>query len=186
MPSEPVRPEALVAEARRWLGTPFRHQGRIRGEGVDCIGLVLEPARALGLTESRLGGSLSDHVEGGRLQGHRRSAAGNPIDPIHATRGFRGMHPDLAGMAGRAARDAGPQGATWPELFTAGSLRDVLPDDHVLVRGDRVLDLGWLPQVVDHGMLACTLVLPVYCERWSPWWRRGRSPTSSCIYWSGG
>jgi cell wall-associated NlpC family hydrolase len=55
MPSEPVRPEALVAEARRWLGTPFRHQGRIRGEGVDCIGLVLEPARALGLTDYRTG-----------------------------------------------------------------------------------------------------------------------------------
>jgi NlpC/P60 family putative phage cell wall peptidase len=55
MPSEPhgVLPEALVAEARRWLGTPFRHQGRIRGEGVDCIGLVLEPARALGLTDYR-------------------------------------------------------------------------------------------------------------------------------------
>jgi cell wall-associated NlpC family hydrolase len=53
MPSEPVPPEALVTEARRWLGTPFRHQGRIRGEGVDCIGLVLEPARGLGLTDYR-------------------------------------------------------------------------------------------------------------------------------------
>jgi transposase len=31
-----------------------------------------------------------------------------------------------------------------PELFMAGSLRDVLPDDHVLVRVDRVLDLAWL------------------------------------------
>ena len=32
-----------------------------------------------------------------------------------------------------------------PELFVAGALRDVLPDDHVLVRVDRVLDLSWLP-----------------------------------------
>ena len=31
-----------------------------------------------------------------------------------------------------------------PELFVAGSLRELLPDDHVLVRVDRVLDLGWL------------------------------------------
>ena len=31
-----------------------------------------------------------------------------------------------------------------PELFIAGSLRDVLPDDHVLVRVDGVLDLSWL------------------------------------------
>lgn len=31
-----------------------------------------------------------------------------------------------------------------PELFVAGSLRDLLPADHVLVRIDKVLDLGWL------------------------------------------
>ncbi len=30
------------------------------------------------------------------------------------------------------------------ELFVAGSLRELLPDEHVLVRVDRVLDLGWL------------------------------------------
>ena len=35
-----------------------------------------------------------------------------------------------------------------PELFVAGSLRDLLPDDHVLVRVDRVLDLGWLHEEV--------------------------------------
>jgi transposase len=35
-----------------------------------------------------------------------------------------------------------------PELFVAGSLRDLLPDDHVLVRVDRVLDLGWLQEEV--------------------------------------
>ena len=34
------------------------------------------------------------------------------------------------------------------ELFVAGSLRDVLPDDHVLVRVDCVLDLSWLPREV--------------------------------------
>jgi transposase len=34
------------------------------------------------------------------------------------------------------------------ELFVAGSLRDLLPDDHVLVRVDRVLDLGWLHEEV--------------------------------------
>jgi transposase len=34
------------------------------------------------------------------------------------------------------------------ELFVAGSLRDLLPDDHVLVRVERVLDLGWLHEEV--------------------------------------
>lgn len=38
----------VVAEARRWLGAPFRHQGRSRETGVDCLGLVLSVGRALG------------------------------------------------------------------------------------------------------------------------------------------
>jgi cell wall-associated NlpC family hydrolase len=39
---------ALVAEARSWVGVPFRHQGRSR-EGVDCAGLLVVVARAVGL-----------------------------------------------------------------------------------------------------------------------------------------
>jgi cell wall-associated NlpC family hydrolase len=38
----------LVAEARTWLGVPFRHQGCDRA-GVDCVGLVVVSARALGV-----------------------------------------------------------------------------------------------------------------------------------------
>ena len=30
------------------------------------------------------------------------------------------------------------------EFFMCGSLRDLVPDDHVLARVDRVLDLSWL------------------------------------------
>ncbi len=29
-----------LAEARLWLGTPYRHQGSARGAGCDCLGLV--------------------------------------------------------------------------------------------------------------------------------------------------
>lgn len=28
---------AIVAEASRWLGTPWHHMARVRGAGVDCI-----------------------------------------------------------------------------------------------------------------------------------------------------
>lgn len=31
-----------------------------------------------------------------------------------------------------------------PELFVAGSPRELPPDGHVLVRVDRILDLSWL------------------------------------------
>lgn len=44
-------------------------------------------------------------------------------------------------MLGRKDRDQ-------PELFVTGSLRQLLPDDHILVRVDRVLDLSWLREEV--------------------------------------
>ena len=42
---------AIVQEARSWLGTPFHHQGRCKGVGVDCAGLVIAVAKALGLSD---------------------------------------------------------------------------------------------------------------------------------------
>ncbi|MEO0914348.1 MAG: peptidase [Pseudomonadota bacterium] len=32
--------EDVVAEARRWLGTPYVHQASCRGAGADCLGLL--------------------------------------------------------------------------------------------------------------------------------------------------
>lgn len=43
----------------------------------------------------------------------------------------------------------GRRGRRQPELFVAGPLREPLPGDHVLVRVDRVLDLGWLRAEVE-------------------------------------
>lgn len=31
---------AVVEAARGWLGTPYRHQASVRGEGADCLGLI--------------------------------------------------------------------------------------------------------------------------------------------------
>jgi len=39
----------IVTEARTWLDTPFHHQGRLKGGGVDCAGVPIGVARALGL-----------------------------------------------------------------------------------------------------------------------------------------
>ena len=30
----------IVAEARAWIGTPYRHQASLHGVGCDCLGLV--------------------------------------------------------------------------------------------------------------------------------------------------
>lgn len=31
----------ILAEARTWIGTPYRHQSRFKGIGCDCLGLVI-------------------------------------------------------------------------------------------------------------------------------------------------
>lgn len=41
--------ERIVAEARSWLGTPFKHQGRLKGVGVDCAGVAVGTAQACGM-----------------------------------------------------------------------------------------------------------------------------------------
>lgn len=49
----------------------------------------------------------------------------------------------------------GSRGAEQLEFF-AGSLRDLIPDDHVLARVDRVLDLSWLHAIVKHSRVRRT------------------------------
>lgn len=40
----------IVAAARAYLGTPFHHEGRVKGEGLDCVGLVIAVAHELNLS----------------------------------------------------------------------------------------------------------------------------------------
>jgi NlpC/P60 family putative phage cell wall peptidase len=44
---------AIIAEAKRWMGTPWQHQAARKGVGCDCIGLVSGVADALGMPEAR-------------------------------------------------------------------------------------------------------------------------------------
>ena len=36
----PADPEAVIAAARLWLGTPYHDQASLRGVGCDCLGLA--------------------------------------------------------------------------------------------------------------------------------------------------
>lgn len=61
----------IVRTARGFLGTPFRHQGRAPGKGLDCAGVVAATAQALGLSDYDVGGygrlprnrDLAEHLE---------------------------------------------------------------------------------------------------------------------------
>lgn len=40
--------DPIVAEARRWIGTPFVHGASVNGAGCDCLGLIRGVRAALG------------------------------------------------------------------------------------------------------------------------------------------
>lgn len=46
-PLAPADPARVIAIARGWIGTPYRHQASTRGAGCDCLGLARGVWRAL-------------------------------------------------------------------------------------------------------------------------------------------
>lgn len=65
----------IVKAARSWLGTPYLHQARLKGIGVDCAGLVIGVANELGISNfdvsdygmqpdpAKMGDYLSSHLD---------------------------------------------------------------------------------------------------------------------------
>ena len=47
----PEQREAVVSEAKTWLGTPWRHMQRLKGVGVDCANLPASVYEACGVIE---------------------------------------------------------------------------------------------------------------------------------------
>lgn len=64
--------EAIAAEAETWVGTPFRWQGRVKGQGADCKGLIAGVAAACGRDEAgsveALAGDYGKKVDSRRLK----------------------------------------------------------------------------------------------------------------------
>lgn len=63
----------VVQAALGWLGTPYHHQARVKGVGVDCIGLVIGVARELALVPPEFDVGAYPRVPGaGQLMAHAR------------------------------------------------------------------------------------------------------------------
>lgn len=45
---------SIVSAARSYLDTPWKHQGRMRGHGVDCAGLLMCVAYDVGIKDVRI------------------------------------------------------------------------------------------------------------------------------------
>jgi len=56
--------QAIVAETRSWIGTPYRHQASLKGVGCDCLGLVRGVWRAvIGVEPERVPAYAPDWAE---------------------------------------------------------------------------------------------------------------------------
>ena len=61
--------DAIVAEARSWIRTPYRHQASLKGVGCDCLGLVRGVWRAVCGTEPEtVPGYSRDWAEAARCE----------------------------------------------------------------------------------------------------------------------
>lgn len=81
--------ECVVAAARGWIGTPYRHQASLRGVGCDCLGLVRGVWRELmGAEPEALPPYAPDWAEAGGAEAllaaavrHLRPVTGRGIAP---------------------------------------------------------------------------------------------------------
>jgi NlpC/P60 family putative phage cell wall peptidase len=48
--------DKIIAIAKSYKGTPYHHQGRVKGAGIDCCGLIIGVARELGLSDYDIDG----------------------------------------------------------------------------------------------------------------------------------
>lgn len=77
---------AVVAEARRWIGTPYVHQASVMGAGCDCLGLIRGIWRSLQGAEPEVVPAYSPDWD--EPQGHEVlwAAAARHLRPVASTK----------------------------------------------------------------------------------------------------
>lgn len=85
-----LTPALIIAEARSWIGTPYRHQASLKGMGCDCLGLVRGVWRALNGPEPEAAPAYSaDWAEAGGKESLAAAAARHlvPVELADVTPG---------------------------------------------------------------------------------------------------
>lgn len=71
----------VVRAARDCLGTPYHHQGRLPGVGLDCIGLLIHCGRATGRVAPDFDITGYGRYPDGKLLLHYLREHMDPVDP---------------------------------------------------------------------------------------------------------
>lgn len=81
MTAQASKADAIVAQAREWIGTPYRHQASCRGAGTDCLGLLRGVWReTLGPEPEVVPGYTADWSEPGRSEDLLDAARRNLVE----------------------------------------------------------------------------------------------------------
>src|SRR3989304_3767226 len=79
----PTTSNLIIAEARSWIGTPYRHQASLKGVGCDCLGLVRGVWRALNGPEPEAAPAYTaDWAEAGGNESLAAAAAARHLLPV--------------------------------------------------------------------------------------------------------
>lgn len=85
-PAAPLRGR-IVETARRFVGTPFLHQGRTPGRGLDCLGVMVAVGRALDLFDYDVAGYPRQPTTDLPLAPHIAAAGFTPLPLAEAQAG---------------------------------------------------------------------------------------------------
>lgn len=92
----------FVEEARSFIGTPYLHQGRVKGEGVDCVGVLIGSAKASGFLPDAYDPGAYDLLNDGALLLNELGVYADQIEYGDAAEGdvivFRTPDPQHAGV----------------------------------------------------------------------------------------
>jgi NlpC/P60 family putative phage cell wall peptidase len=88
--TEEMLRERIIAEARSWIGTPYRHQASLKGVGCDCLGLVRGVWRAVIGPEPEATGPYSPDWAEALGAERLADAAGRHLRPIAVKEASRG------------------------------------------------------------------------------------------------
>lgn len=143
---------AIVAEARRWIGTPYLHQASLKGAGCDCLGLVRGVWRAvLGPEPETIPGYSSDWGEVGAEEPMLAAARRHLIE-IDSAEAGEGDVLVFRMRSGRVAKHAG--------ILTEGEWR--------MANGE----IASPPSVRASHFIHAQEGGPVCEVALGPWWRR--------------
>lgn len=143
--------DRIVEAARAWKGTPFVHQGRTKGPsgGVDCVGVVIEVARELGLSDFQTTDYTAqpDAAEMQRLLEMHLDYVPAPAK-LNVRAGdvlwFRAPEPQHLAIVTEAA--VSPDGLAWPRMSMVHAFSRIRGQDRALRRVGLVVE-GAVDQV---------------------------------------